>query len=667
MWRREFKTAGADRAKKFQSLPGFKTCEYILFSYIMKHTEISMKERGFRMLKRLIAFMMCLVLLVSAALAEAPAEGKYPTSWDLTQIYAATDDWYADYERAMALVPEEGLHRGTLHTPQGIYDAFDLGEEKELYRIYYRLYYYCSMGAERMPSDPVFADMCARMAALSSAISQETAYRDAEIYSLSLEQRQALFSDPLLADYAYYFKDYLDPQKQPLSEETAVALSQIGPSMGYGEWISSILNSSDIAFPMITLLDGSEAPLTYAQYTDIINDADYSREFKLEAMQMYMDRLRPFENTFAALLEMNHLEYWGYAQINQYESGLEYALGMDDIEIEIYDMLIDAVHEGLADYQRYLNLHKQALGLEEQYGFDLNQSLSEYSISDIPYDTAVDTVREALRVLGDDYIADYDLLMNSPVNDVYPAEGKSSGAFSTSSSKEFLPFTLFNYVGYPDDVSTIAHELGHSIYSLRALRNQCPEYAEPTTFTHEVASTTNELLYYNYMMQQAADEDERLFYLEKLILTFTSTFFTQTMFAEFEDWMHKQVEAGGGLNGAEVSEKYREIVQLYRGDTCEQPEFSDCYWIDVPHFFYNYYVYQYATSVTYAAAICQRIVSGEEGVVQAYLNFLDLGASASPAELLQAAGVDPLQEASYQLALDFFSGLVDEYERLVSE
>lgn len=615
------------------------------------------------MLKRIAVIILCLALLVGVV----QAEEKYPTSWDLTLIYESAEDWYADFERAMELVPGEERYRGRLHTPEGIYEAFDLGDQSELHNLCRRLYFYCGLGLERCPSDPVYSDMIAKAATLDSAVSQATAYIDAEIYSLSMEEREALFADPLLAGWSYYFKDYLNPHKQPLSEETLVALSKIAPSKGYGERISDILDASDIPFPTITMPDGAEVELTDLQYRQITKSDSYSREFKYEAAEIHSRRVESFENTFAALLEMAVQEYWADAQIEQYDSCLQYALESEDVDPAIYDMLVEAAHRGITDYQRYLNLHKQALGLEKQYSFDMNQTVSEYSVSNIPYDEAVDSVREALRVLGDEYIADYDSLMTSPVNDVYPAEGKPTGAFSWSMDKELPIYAMFNYIGVEEDVSTIAHELGHSIYGLRSMRNQPGVYATPTIFTHEVASTTNELLYYTYKMENAVSDDEHLFYLERLLDMFSSAFFTQVRYAEFEDWLYKTVEAGGSLNGAELTEKYKELLKLYRGEAVETFDFSGYSWMTIPHLYYNYYVYQYASSASYAAAICQRIISGAEGAVDAYLEFLSLGGSASPAELLKVAGVDPLQEESYQLALDFFSNLVDEYEVLINK
>ena len=618
------------------------------------------------MLKRFIAYILCLTLLLGCAQAETTAEGKYPTSWDMTQIYETPEAWYADYDRAMALVPQMESYRGMLNTPEGIYKAFDLGNESELNKILARLNYYCNLGSSRMSADPMYSEMASKLSLLQISMFQQNAYMDSEIFSMSMEEREALFSDPLLADYRYYFNQYLDPNEEPLGEDTAIALSKIDSALGYSGLIYQILNYSDIPRPMITMPDGSEVPLTDALYSSIIYGENYSQEFKIEAYEMELNRVRPFANTFATLLEQCFQEYWGAAQIKNYDSSLEFALSSSDVEPEIYEMLINAAHAGLEDYQRYLNLHKQALGLEKQYTFDLNTTTAEYSISDISYDTAVDTVREALRILGDEYIADYDLLINSSVTDVYPAEGKNTGAFSTALTGEFLPFVLLNYVGVANNVNTLAHEMGHSIYFLRSLRSQCPEYGTPSIFTHEVASIANELLYYNYMIENAASEDELLFYLERQLFTFTSTFFSQMILAEFEDWMYKQVESGYSLNSEELSEKFGEIMNVYRGDAVEQPEYAKNVWITIPHFYYNYYVFQYSTAICYAAAICQRITSGEEGAVEAYLEFLNLGSSATPAELLRVAGVDPLQEESYQLAMDFFARMVDEYELLIA-
>ena len=236
---------------------------------------------------------------------------------------------------------------------------------------------------------------------------------------------------------------------------------------------------------------------------------------------------------------------------------------------------------------------------------------------------------------------------------------------SFSAGEEFLPFVQLNYLGYSLDVSTIAHEMGHAIYSSYSMDNQESLYASPSIFTQEVASTTNELLFYSYMMEHAATEDERMFHLENMLSTFSGTFFMQALYAEFEDAMYQTVETGGALDAEALGDLWLTLYEEYRGDTIESFPDSRYSWASVPHFYYNYYVYQYATSIVYAASICERITDGEENAVEDYLAFLKLGASQSPEELLAVAGVDPLDAKTYQRALDFFGELVDDYERLV--
>ena len=227
------------------------------------------------------------------------------------------------------------------------------------------------------------------------------------------------------------------------------------------------------------------------------------------------------------------------------------------------------------------------------------------------------------------------------------------------------PWVLFNYNGYSDDVSTIAHEMGHAMYETLADENQPKQYHSPTLFTQEVASTTNELLYYNYKMSHAANDDEKLYYLQNALNLFTGTFFSQVVFAEFEDEMYKTIEAGGALDGEALSDRYLEILNTYRGDSIISFPESKYMWAEIPHFYEPYYVYKYATSITYAASIAQGILGGRERAVEDYLSFLKAGRSADPQTLLSIAGVDPLKEETYHAAMDYFKGLVDEYEQLV--
>ena len=614
--------------------------------------------------RRLLALLLALVLALSSFAAIAEEEKTYPTQWDLTEVYPDLDAWNADYEKVMELLPQHENYRGTLNTAQGIYDYIQFAYLGELTQMQCRLSLYADLGYNLNPADPTFTTLFAKLNVMSSQEAQYIAFVEPEIFSLPLETRQELLSDPLLAPYAYWMRSYVDPDHQPFSEETNTALAILSPAIGRAESIYNILRDVDLPDPIITMPDGTEAELSEELYTRIVYSNDYDREFKALANQTLLTKPLSFVNTFTALLEDAVRTNWASAQLNNYATSREAALAASDVDPAIYDMVIEAAHEGAPDYQRYLSAHKRGLGLEEQYPFDLPTYVSDFEAAETPYEEAVDEVRAALSVLGEDYIAHYDALVNSSHLDVYPTDTKISGAFSTQVGEEYLPYMLFNYVGYSSDVSTLAHEMGHAIYSRYSSENQIGLYSEPTIFTHEVASTTNELLYYTYKMNNAATEDERLFYLENVLSMFAGTFFVQALYAEFEDAAYQTVEAGDSLDGEALSDLWTELYATYRGDTIKTYPDGRYQWTQVPHFYYNYYVYQYATAVAYADSICQRITSGEEGAVEDYLAFLKLGSSAAPAELLATADVDPLNAETYQRALDFFGGMVDEYEQI---
>ena len=617
-----------------------------------------------RITKKLLAALLALVLALGGCMAAAEEE-VLPTQWDLTEIYADVDAWQADYDRVMELIPQHESYRGTLNTAQGIYDYFQFAYMGELTRLQNRLYLYAYLGYTLNPADSTFSTLLTKLDAMTSEEAQYSAFADPEIYSLPLETRQEIFADPLLEPFAYAMRRYVDPAREPLSEEANAVLAILSPTMGQAENVYNILDGIEVPDPMITLPDGTEAALTEELYNQILYSDEYDREFKALCNQVMLEKRASYANTFAALLEMTVSENWAVAQVNGYESSREAAMDASDVDPAVYDLMIEAAHQGAADYQRYLDIHKRGLGFEVQYPVDTIDYVSDYAVEEIPYEDAVEQVRGALSILGGDYLDYYDRIISGGHLDVYPTDTKLTGAFSFSSGEEFLPYVQLNYLGYSSDVSTIAHEMGHAIYSSYSMDHQESIYAEATTFTQEVASTTNELLYYSYMMEQAATEDERLYYLENMLFTFTDAFFIQALYAEFEDAMYQTVEAGGSLDAEVLSDLWAELYQEYRGDTVETYPSARYGWAGIPHFYYGYYVYQYATSVAYAASICERITSGEEGAVEDYLDFLKLGASRSPVELLTVAGVDPLDAETYQRALDFFGGLVDEYERLV--
>ena len=616
--------------------------------------------------KRLLAALLAVLMMLACASAAFGAEEEgLPVEWDLSEVYPDADAWQADYDRVMELLEGYDDFRGTLNTAENIYAYYEFAYLSELTELQNKLYMYASLGYYLDPTDPVFNGLLAQLDDMSMQESIKGAFAEPEIYALPLETREEIFADPLFDELRYALKDYTDPEAEPFSEEVTQILATLAMGQGYGETIFTILDSVELPDPMITMPDGTEQPLDDELYSDIIYSGEYDEDFLAEANQIILTKPIPFIYTLTNLLEENAKQAYASALINGYDTTREAAMDEEDVDPVIYDMLIEAGHDGAADYQRYLNAHARGLGLEEQRPYHMGTYVSDYYPDLVEYDDAVAEVVDALSVLGEEYTNTFLEIAGSGHVDVYPTDTKETGAFETLLSPDTLPWVLFNYMGYTEDVSTIAHEMGHAVYSTYAARNQNQVYAYPTIFTQEVASTTNELLYYTYKMENAADEEERLFYLEDMLSMFSGTFFTQLLYAEFEDYMYEVVESGAPLDPMDLSDEWVSLFDLYRGDTVEMFPDARYQWATIPHFYSPYYVYQYASSVAYAASIAQRITTGEEGAVEDYLAFLKAGGSAAPADLLDIAGIDPLEEETYAEALAFFSGLVDEYEALV--
>ena len=612
-------------------------------------------------MKKALALFLTLILVVFSA----SAESALPTTWDLSSVYGSVDEWQADYDTVMEMLDKYEQFRGKLNNAQDIYDYLQFAYYTELTRLQNKLDLYAALGSSLDSTDPVFAQLNAKQSAMYVKEAQAMAFADPEIFALPMEEREAIFSDPIFADYTYAVKSYTDPKSQPLGEEANAAMATISMALGYPFKAFERMEYVEMPYQNITMPDGTVRELTEQLYDDIIHSDEYSREFKAEANKLFGSRAKKYINTMATLLEGNARQAYANALLSHFETTREAQLYAYDVDPAVYDMLIACAHEGIEDYQRYYRAHARGLGLEEQYTFDTATYVSDFNPGKIEYEDAVAEVIDALGVLGEEYIDTFKTLISSGHVDVYPTDTKNTGAFETFPSSDYLPWVLFNYNGYSNDVSTIAHEMGHAMYDELTSENQPKQYHQPTIFTQEVASTTNELLYYHYKMSHAANDDEKLYYLQNALNLFTGTFFSQVMFAEFEDELYKTIEAGGALDGEALSDRYLELLNTYRGDSIISFPESKYLWAEIPHFYEPYYVYKYATSITYAASIAQGILGGRERAVEDYLSFLKAGRSADPQTLLSIAGVDPLKEETYHAAMDYFNGLVDEYEQLV--
>ena len=593
-------------------------------------------------------------------------EGKYPIKWDLDSIYASEAEWQADYDRAMELLDGYEQFRGKLDNAQTISELFDFAYFTELSSIQQKLYMYASLGYALDATDPVFNNMQAKLSAMNMAEAQQGSFVETEIFSLPLDQREEIFSDPVFGENKYWVRKYTDPDYEPLSEEESLIVSTM--SLGYykSEDIFNILSNIELPNEYIEMPDGKTKELTGELYYEIMNSPKYKDDFKVRTYRTYLSSYEDLSNTFAAILNQNCEQAYASALIKDYDDTLEASMDDYELDTDIFYKLIDTAHEAIPEYQKYLSLHKKGLGLEKQYIYNTSQNVSNYERGATNYDDAVDEIINALGVLGEDYTDHFKKIATSGHVDVYPTEKKESGAFENKFGQDYYPWVMFNYNGTARDVSDVAHEMGHAVYDQYASECQPAQYSNVTIFTQEVASTTNELLYAEYMVRNAKDDEEKLYYLENEIKLFADAFFTQMMFAEFEDFMYDTVEAGGALDAEELGDKWEELFKEYRGDTIEFLPELRYQWAGIEHFYFVYYVYQYAADMAYAASIVERINSGEKGAADDYLSFLKLGGSAAPADLLSNAGVDPLSDETYENAIAFFTSLVEEYESMIN-
>lgn len=629
-----------------------------------------MKERRQKILAGVLAFTVLAtgyVPVSGEALELREQAADLPVEWDLSSIYPSAEAWESDYAQAMELLDQFESFRGTLNTVENIYDYYQFRYFGELTRLQEKLNMYAALANYLDPTDSVIRDMQSRQEAMEYQEEAAASFVDPEIYALPLDTRKEIFSDPLFEDFFYAVEKYTYPDIEPYSEKETELISILSGGEGYAGRIFDILDRIELPDPLITMPDGSMKVLTEQLWDDILSNDVYDDAFREEAEQVLLTKPKALKHTFALLLEEHAAQAYADAQISGYETTRQSELAKYDLDPEVYDLLMDAAHAGTRDYQRFLKAQAEARGVDTQSAYESGLMISEYDPGEITYDEAVDDVADALEILGDEYTDAFWKIIENGHVDVYPDDRKSTGSFEIQLDYGSLPWVLLNYYGYPDDVSTIAHEMGHAVYDLFSSENQNYLAASPSIFTQEIASTVNELLYHTYKINQSEDEEERLFYLENLLTMFSETFFVQAMYAEFEDEMYQTVEAGGALEAETLSDTWMELDHLYMGDTVENYPDYRYQWATIPHFYDSYYVYQYAADICYAAAVADRILSGDEGALEDYLAFLKKGNSASPSELLEEIGIDPLSADTYQYALDYYSELVDEYERFLDE
>ncbi len=599
--------------------------------------------------------------------AATDAPPREEDSWRLTDIYPDFEAWELAFDAAEAMLPGLEAWKGRLaEGPAVVAEA--LAAYFTALREVKRVYAFASNGSNIDHRDAPGRARSARARMMFTKLHSATAWMEPELLALP-EGTLAGWMETAteLVPYAFRLDNTLRQAPHTLGDEAEAVLALSGDITGSAGAIYDVFKSAELPFPTITLADGSEAKADYAGFMRLRGSA--LREDRAAVMKGFFDAWQPFQGTLGTALNAQLQSDWFRARARRYPTCVASALDGDNIPPAVYRSLVDSTNEQLPVLHRYLRLRGRMLGLEGDLRYhDLYAPLVAIDRS-YPIDVGCQLALESAAPLGEEYVATLGQALRSRWMDVYPRPGKQTGAYMSDAAFDVHPYVLMNYVDTWGSVSTLAHEWGHAMHSVLANAAQPFHTAKYTTFTAEVASTFNEMLLLDHALKTARDDQERLYFLGNAVEDLRTTFFRQAMFAEFELAIHEAVERGEALTGDTFSERYLALLRRYHGhdegvvlvdDHCARE------WAYVSHFYYDFYVYQYATSLAAAAQFADEVLSGADEARERYLGVLKAGGSAYPHDLLAGAGVDLATAAPYRALGARMSALLDEMEALLA-
>jgi len=600
------------------------------------------------------------------AVAELRARADLPAedTWDLTAIYLNVEAWDASIASVRADLPTLAALQGTIaEGPERLADVLRL--QDSIGERLGRIFAFAGLKKDEDNANTDAVGAYDRVVGLSVEASQATSWVEPEILALPSGAVERYLTDaPELAVYRHALEDLLRQREHVLSAETERLLASTGEmAMAPGQ-IFTMLNNADITHGTIRDEDGNEVELTKGNYQVFMESRDRSvRQAAFDGLHdAYLGHRNTIATTYASSVKTDIF----FARERNYSSALEAAMQPHNIPIAVYDNLVATVNAKLPHLHKYISLRKKALGLEQLEVFDLYVPIVPEVEDAYTYEQGVETVLRTLAPLGDDYGSVLTGAFDSRWVDVYENKGKSSGAYSWG-VYGVHPFMLLNWVGRLDDVFTLAHEVGYAMHSHFSSATQPYTYAGYTLFVAEVASTVNELLVTDALRRETDDRAVQMYLVNHALEDFRSTIYRQTLFAEFERWAHEHAEAGHALTPDALSQAYSDLCARYYGSDVNVSEHWSIEWARIPHFYRAFYVYQYATGMSAAAAIAKMIHDEGAPAVKRYRQFLSGGSSKYSLDLLKDAGVDMATPMPIEQALDTFGELVDELERLMDE
>lgn len=595
-----------------------------------------------------------------------PARSEIPVeeTWNLEDIFATDDDWNKEFDEVKALLPGVQAFKGKLgESPDSLYDA--LQYQDQLLSRLVKLYTYAHMRYDQDTTNSFYQSMDDKIKGLYSMAASALAYIVPELLEIEEQTLNNFLTEKEeLKLYKHALEETNLQRPHVLSADQEALLAKASEVMDASSNTFGMLNNADLEFPTIQDENDEEVEITHGRFINFLESDD--QRVRRDAFKAVYETYGKFRNTFASTLSGNVKRNNFNAEVRNYESARHAALSANHIPESVYDNLVNTINDNLHLLHRYVKLRKKVLGVEELHMYDLYTPLVKEVKMDVQYDEAKSMILEGLAPLGDNYLTVLKEGFENRWVDVQENKGKRSGAYS-SGAYGTNPYILMNWQNNVNNLFTLAHEFGHSVHSYYTRKTQPYPYGDYSIFVAEVASTCNEALLNDHLLKTIDDDKKRLFLLNHFLEGFRGTVFRQTMFAEFEHLIHQKVQSNEALTAESLTAAYYDLNKKYFGEEdIVIDEEIGLEWSRIPHFYYDYYVYQYATGYSAATALSKQILEEGKPAVERYIEFLKSGSSDFPIEVLKKAGVDMTSTKPIEDACKVFEEKLNEMEELLT-
>lgn len=591
------------------------------------------------------------------------SEVKKEHTWATEDLFATDELWFGALEEAKLLPAKISSFQGKLGSSSEVLLSF-LKFTDEYSLFLGRIANYAFRKSDEDTGNSTYQGMRGKFMSVYTQIASAMAFEAPEILAIPDETISRFYEEcPELKLYERKLNGIRRKREHMLSDAEERLLAMSAEISNSPEQIASSFRNADLRFPDITDSEGNVLKVTQGSFVPLMESTDVN--IRRAAFESLYHTFEGFKNTSAAFLDAQVKQLIFYARARKYNNTLEASLDETEVPVSVYHNLIDAINNNLGYLHKYVALRKRLMGVDELHMYDLYTPIISDAGSEIPFERAKEIVIEALAPLGEGYIEILKEGFNNRWIDVYENEGKRSGAYSSCGDPH--PYVLLNHKDTLDSMFTLAHEMGHALHTYHSIKNQPTVYADYVIFVAEVASTCNEVLLVKHLLAKTTDKKERAYLINHFLEQFRSTVYRQTMFAEFELWMNQYAEAGETLTADALCDAYYDLNKKYFGDGIVVDREIAFEWERIPHFFYNFYVFQYATGFSAAVAIANRILTEGKPAVDDYLKFLSSGGSADPISLLKIAGVDMTTAEPINEALRLFNELIDEMSALTDQ